>query len=140
MTQREERQDLKARQSDERNAMFAGFKEHHYSRAYVSQQRSALSTKHAYEIAVLKALHKKQRAEQKRATEKYLSFERWLLERGLPLQADEYRHRKDKGYMRLDPPEDSNEGMAYPESSGILGFTMIQTKQGGKILKRKDAE
>ncbi|MDR0651673.1 MAG: relaxase/mobilization nuclease domain-containing protein [Synergistaceae bacterium] len=133
MTQRQERQALKVRQRDERKAMFAGFRGHRYPRAYVDQQRSALSTKHAYELALMKALHKKQREGQKQSSLIYLSFERWLVERGLTLQADEYRHRKDKGYIRLEPPEGSNENTAYQGPSGILGFTMTQTKQGARF-------
>jgi hypothetical protein len=133
MTQRRERQDLKNRQRDEREVMFADFKGHHYPRAYVNQQRAIFSTKHAYEIAVLKALHKKQREEQKRMSVKYLSFEKWLMESGLSSQADEYRHRRDKNYIRLEPPGESNATIKYPESSGILGFTMTQTKQGTRF-------
>jgi hypothetical protein len=137
MTQREETQDLKIRQRDERKAMFADFKEHHYSRVYVNQQRAILSTKHAYETAVLKTLHKKQREEQKQAQLKYLTFERWLIERGLSSQADEYRHRKDRGYIRLEPPADTNADRTYSESPGILGFTMTRTKQGTRFSREK---
>jgi hypothetical protein len=135
MTQRRERQDLKSRQRDELKALFADFKGHHYQRAYVNQQRAILSTKHAYEIAVLKALHKKQREEQKRGSVKFLSYESWLIECGLSPQADEYRHRKDKSYIRLEPPVKSSATIKYPESSGIIGFTMTQTKQGARLSK-----
>jgi hypothetical protein len=113
--------------------MFADFNGHHYPRAYVNQQRAILSTEHAYEIAVLKALHKKLREEQKRMSVKYLSFEKWLIERGLSSQADTYRHRRDKSYIRLEPSGESSANMAYMESSGILGFTMTQTKQGARF-------
>jgi hypothetical protein len=137
MTQRKERQNLKTRQCEERKAMFTGFKGHHYPRAYVNQQRTILSTKHAYEFAVLKASQKRQREERKQTSSKYLSFERWLLERGLSFQADEYRHRKDKQYIRFEPPEGSSANITYPESPGILGFTMTRTKQGARFSDAK---
>jgi hypothetical protein len=135
MTQRQERQDLKIRQSEERHALFVDCKARHSTRAYVNQQRAIISTQHAYETAVLKALQKKQRDGQKRISAKYLSFERWLLEHGSSSQADEYRHRKDKRYIRFECPAEANANMTNIESPGILGFTMTHTKQGTKFSR-----
>jgi hypothetical protein len=140
MTQKQERQELKKRQCEERRTLFTDCRKQHFTRTFTNQKRAVLSTKHAYETAVLKALHKKQRDELKKQTAKYLSFESWLRVQNLSSQADEWRHRKDKNFIRFDCPCDTIINAAYAEPVGILGFTMTQTRQGARFYNDKTPE
>jgi hypothetical protein len=77
MTQRKEREALKARHTEERAALSSMWGKG-YTRQYLREQRIALSSKQAYERAVQKAYQKSLRNELYKQSGLFASYEEWL--------------------------------------------------------------
>jgi hypothetical protein len=135
MTQREEKEAMRNRQSVERASMFKSFKEHPCSRIEIKRQRSILASKHAYERAVLKESQKASRDELKNQRPAYCSYEQWLRDRGLINEADNWRHRKDSQFIQFESPNLGRHESVTTEPKGLPGFNMAVTKQGLRFYR-----
>jgi len=77
MTQQKEREVTQNRQKEERQALSDSFGSG-VSRQTINRQRSILATQHAYERAVLKEKHQKERKELQNQSGAFMSYEQWL--------------------------------------------------------------
>jgi hypothetical protein len=134
MTQRKEREELKRRHSEERSALSSMWGKG-YSPQYLREQRITLSSKQAYERAVQKAYQKSLRNELYKQSRLFASYEEWLRSHELNDAAYDWRHRKDKKHIRLECPNETNSVTQNARISGILGFTMTQTRRGAKFFR-----
>jgi hypothetical protein len=134
MTQRKEREALKARHTEERAALSSMW-EKGYTRQYLREQRIVLSSKQAYERAVQKAYQKSLRNELYKQSGLFASYEEWLRSHGLNDAAYDWRHRKDKKHIRLECPDETNNVTQNAGLGGILGFTRTKTGQGAKFFR-----
>jgi hypothetical protein len=133
MTQREEKKEMRTRQSAERAELFNSLKGKGHSRSHIAKQRSILASKHAYESAVLKESQKLERGRLQKRHPAYVSYEQWLIEHSMAYEADAWRHRKDSGFIQLEPPNAGNSEFGITEQDepkGLPGFIMAVTKQG----------
>jgi hypothetical protein len=130
MTQREEKKEMRARQSAERAELFNSLKGKGYSRAHIAKQRSILASKYAYESAVLKESQKLERGKLQKHHLAYVSYEQWLRGHSRANEADAWRHRKDSEFIQLEPPNANNPESVIAEPKGLPGFIMAVTKQG----------
>jgi hypothetical protein len=134
MTQRKEREELKQRHSEERSALSSMWGKG-FSRQYLREQRILLSSKQAYERAILKAVQKSQRDALYKRSKLFASYEEWLISNGLRDAAYGWRHRKDKKHIRLERLNETDNVTQNAGIGGILRFSMTQTirKRGRKI-------
>jgi hypothetical protein len=138
MTQRGEKQEMRARQSGERAELFNSLKSKGYSRAHIAKQRSVLASKHAYESAVLKESQKLERGKLQKHHPAYVSYEQWLRRHSMTYEADAWRHRKDSEFIQLEPPNTDNSEFAITEPKGLPGFIMAVTKQGLRYCREPE--
>jgi hypothetical protein len=126
---------MKKRQSDERKALAESLKKSAFPKHEVYRQKNILRTQHTYESAVLKQTHKEQRGGIQKQNPAYQSYEQWLRAHGMEGQAEEWRHRKDRKYLRFESPDEKANEITVPVLRGIPGFTMMQTGQGVKFQR-----
>ena len=130
MTQQEEREAARNRQKEERQALSDSFGGG-ASRQTMNRQRSILATRHAYERAVLKEKHQKERKELQ-SQGAFMSYEQWLRNLNLTEEAEKWRHRKNNRIILLEKP--NGEVMNKPEEYvGLTGFSMTVTSRGVKF-------
>jgi hypothetical protein len=132
---------MKERQAAERRALFGSLKGKGYDRRYIGAQRAALATKHAYEAVLLKEEQKKRRGEYQKQNPTYPTYEQWLRDQGLSSEADGWRHRKNKGFFQIEPPEGAEQRKPEPaEPVGLPGFRMEISRQGARFYSGQSAE
>ena len=128
MTQQEEREAMRNRQREERQALSGSFGGG-VSKQTVNRQRSILATRHAYERAVLKEKHQKERKEFQSQSGAFISYEQWLRDLNLTEEAEKWRHRKNKRIVLLENPD--GETMSKPvEYTGLSRFSLTVTSRG----------
>jgi hypothetical protein len=141
MTQREEKKEMRVRQSAERTELFSSLKGKGFSRAQIAKHRSILASKHAYESAVLKESQKLERGRLQKHHPAYVSYEQWLREHSRAYEADAWRHRKDSGFIQMEPPNAGNSESVITEPNGpkgLPGFIMAVTKQGLRYCREPE--
>ena len=139
MTQQNERMNMKERQRRERAELFASIKGHGYTRQHINLQRSILAAQHATEAIKLKEAHKRQRAELHAMQSRFLSYETWLRSQGKEQHAEEWRHRGSKDYILIVAPDDFTREAEPKIPPGLLGFSLVATKQGLKFFDERNA-
>jgi hypothetical protein len=138
MTQEGERKELRDSQKLERQA-FSEFHGKGISRLELNRQRSILATQHAYERAVQKERHQKERETLRKQSATFMSYEQWLRNLSLTEEAEKWRHRKNKRILLLEKPDGAvdKEPLEY---TGLSGFAMTVTRQGVRFASRDNPE
>jgi hypothetical protein len=135
-TQREQFKKMKDRQKGERGEMFESLKVSSASRQEFIRQRSLLAAKHTYEFAALKKSHREQREKSQRSNLGFPSYKQWLIDLGLPLEAETWRHRRNREYLRIESGGIEGPNSEASVNLGLLGFTMTETKQGLRFSRQ----